>query len=496
MNSILFKFYIRKGNSSKIKNLSEDNYNKLYDKLSFDDKIRLAHLRGNVIDNLDGFDLMVKGNSLYELLDDKNSLMFYLELLDYINKDVMYDNGFIKRFNIPLWKNKLEESGYFNFSAEGIYNLIGRNQDLFISLLNDLKYREIFFRNVSFDGNLYELKIDKILSFDKIALYLSNQKEMEKFYNKKCASMFYSLDESFFKSLPDEYKFLIGYHVSSKKDKIKNVLVSYFPYLSNDEVDDILSLYNSNVSRDNIASLISLMIEDNNFYNKFNYLLNNYFDGDYNKTIVFCNKYKNTKLFDDICFNYVDGIKDKLVFLSFSNRLKGIDSLESILDISVDDLKKMENDFSNYKVVKDDVRVFGNKDLISLKYEREIVVINSNGEVDEREVTQSHDEVIYDFIKENNYNHEGPNIFRNMVITLANEGNIIILIEGDNVICTLPKLINSIQKNSLSDLFKLMNDESEIGICFVDDNEIYALNDGIMMNSNSANRELFRIKSL
>lgn len=509
MNGFLLKYYIKKGNSFKIKNLSEKEYRYFFNKLSFDDKIRLSHLRGEKIDDLDDYDLMINGAGLYDLLGDKDSLIFYLELLDYINSDVLFNHKYIKRFNIPSWKNKLEESGYFDFAINGVYNLIGKNQKLFVDLLdNDLYFRELFFKNVSFEGNLYELKIDKILSFEMVADYLSSQKEMIKFYNKKCFSIFYSLDASFFKNLPDSYKYLIGYYsmnnfkynsalVKKNSDKIKDVLFSYFSsYLSDDEINDIFSLYFSGVSADNIASLISFIISDHDYYRKYDYLLNNYFGGDINKTILFCRKYNDTKLFSEICFNYVKDIDDKLIYLSSANRLKGIYSLDDIKDISIHELKEKEDDFSSYKDVKEDVRVFGSKDLICLNFEREIIIIEANGIVDEREVKQSHDQVIYDFIKEKDYEYDGPIIFRSMVITIANNKNVIVLIEGGSVICVLPKFISSIQKNELKKLFDMMDSQSEIGLCFVSDNEIYNLNNGDMMNSRYANEELSRIKSL
>ena len=321
MNRMLLKYYLKTGNSFKIKELSDNEYDKLYKRLSFIDKIKLSHLRGVSISDLDDFDLSINGIGLYEVLDDKNSLIFYIELLNYINNDVLYNGEYRKRFNIPLWKNKLEESGYSDFASNSIYKLIENNSKLFIDLLESNKdFRSMFFRNVSFEGNLYELGINRILSNKEIGTYLASQEEMFKFYNKRCSSILYSLDESFFENLPDNYKYLIGYHSmlgnNENFNKVRNVLISYFPFLSSKDISDILSLYNSQVSSDNIASLISFIINDQDFYSKYKFLCDNYFDGDFDKVMNFCKKYKDTKLFKDICFNFIPEIKEKIVFLS------------------------------------------------------------------------------------------------------------------------------------------------------------------------------------
>ncbi|MBR3229247.1 MAG: hypothetical protein IKF91_00300 [Bacilli bacterium] len=499
MNKLLLKHYLKTGNSLKIKALSESEYEKLYLKSSFDDKVRLAHLRGNVIKDLDNFDLFINGRGLYELLDDKNNLIFYFELLDYVNTDILNNGNYIKRFNTSFWKNKIEESGFFS-SSNDIYKLIERNSDLLIEYLeNNKDFREMFFRNVSFEGNMYEVSINRILSNKKIGIYLAKQKEMFKFYNNKCFSMLYNLDESFFENLPDEYKFLIGYHSNlgnSSKEKIKNVLFSYFPFLSKEVILDILSLYDSNVSSDNIASLISFIIKDHDFYNKYKFLLDNYFDGDFDKTLFFCKKYINTKLFKEICFEYIPEIKEKIMFLSFSNRLKGIDSLDDIKNKSLEDLKNTDNDYSSYKDIKEDVRAFGKNDFICLNYEREIILIYPDGTIDEREVLESHDQILHEMIIDNGYDYKGIINFRGMVLTLANEGNTVLLIEGDNVVCTLPNNISTFQNDGLKDLFRKMNVKSQISLCIANDGELYALNNGNSMSSELASSELSRVKSI
>ena len=502
MNRMLLKYYLKTGNSLKIKSLSDREYEKNYKKASFDDKVRLSYLRDEKITNLDNFELSVNGRGLYEVLDDKNSLLFYFELLDYVNKDVRYNGKCVKRFNVPFWKNKLEESGYFEFGSNDIYNLIEKNSRLFIELLDGNKnFRDLFFRNVSFEGNLYELEINRILLNKEIGTYLASQEEMLKFYNKRCSSMFYNLDESFFKNLPDDYKFIIGYHGrlgnnGADKIKIRNVLTSYFPYLSDDVILDILSLYNSSVSSDNIASLISFIISDHDFYSKYKFLCDTYFDGDADKTLYFCRKYKETKLFKDICFNYIPEIKEKLLFLSFANRLKGIDSLDDIRYRPLDDLKNTMNDYSSYKDVREDVRAFGKNDFICLNYEREIIMIYPDGSIDERKVLESHDQVLQELIVANGYDYDGPINFRNMVLSLASNGNTILLIEGDNVVCSIPNNISIIQKKSLKDLFKKMNSKSEISLCIAQDGELYALNNGDSMDSRLASSELSRVKSI
>ena len=498
MNRFLLKHYLKTGNSLKIKALSESEYEKLYLKSSFDDKVRLAHLRGSVIKDLDNFDLSINGRGLYGLLDDKNNLFFYFELLDYINTDILNNGNYMKRFNTSFWKNKIEESGFFSLEFNDIYKLIERNSDLLIDYLeNNKDFRDMFFRNVSFEGNMYEVSINRILSNKKIGIYLAKQKEMFKFYNRKCFSMLYNLDESFFENLPDEYKFLIGYHSNLGGDKkIKNVLFSYFPFLSEEVILDILSLYDSNVSSDNIASLISFIIEDHDFYNKYKFLSDNYFDGDFDRTLYFCKKYINTKLFKEICFEYFPDIKEKLLFLSFSNRLKGIDSLDSVRGKSLEDLKTTDSDYSSYKDIKEDVRAFGKNDFICLNYEREIILIYPDGSVDEREALESHDQILHDFIIDNGYDYDGPINFRGMVLTLANEGNTILLIEGDNVVCTLPNNINDFQKQSLKDLFRKMNRESQISLCISKDGELLALNNGEAMSNDDAASEVFRAKSM
>lgn len=501
MNSLLLKYYLKTGNSSKIRELSDKEYEKFYGKLSFVDRIKLSHLRGVLVSGLDNFDLTINGRSLYEILDDKNSLMFYLELLDYINCDVLYNGEYVKRFNIPLWKNKLEESGYLEFGSNDIYNLIIKNTELFINLLeSDKKFRELFFRNVSFEGNLYELGIGRILSCKEISAYLAKQQEMSKFYNKKYSSIFNNLDVSFFENLPDDYKFLIGYYgsglIQKNTDKVKGVLKSYFPFLPDGDISDIVLLYNSSVSNENIASLISLIIADNNFYSKYKFLCDNYFDGDFDKAIYFCRKYNNTELFEDICFNYIPEIKDKILFLSFANRLEGIDSLKDILDKSLDELKNTVNDSSSFNDVKEDVRAFGKNDFICLNFEREIIIIYSDGTMDERQVTESHDQILQELILENGYNYEGPIIFRNMVLTLAGFGNTVLLIEGDNVICTIPNNFRSIQKQKLKELFGKMNEESQISLCMANDGELYSLNNGDSMSSELAFSELSRVRSI
>lgn len=507
MNILLLKYYLKTGNSLKIKSLSDGEYEKTYRNASFVDKVRLAHLRGKIISNLERFELYINGRGLYELLDDKNSMMFYFELLDYINKDILFDGKYIKRFNIPFWKNKLEESGYFSFGSYNIYNLIDENPDFLIDLLeNNKDFRKIFFRNVSFDGNLYEPAINRILSNRKIGIYLSKQPEMFKFYNKNCSSMLCDLDESFFENLPDEYKFLIGYHVrpnfsnerAAKKytDKIKNVLVSYFPFLLENEISNILSLYNSDVSSDNIASMISFLINDHDFYPKYKFLCDNYFDGDINKTIYFYKKYDGTKLLKEISFNYVPDIKEKILFLSFANRLKGINSLDDVMNKSIEELKNTENDYSSYRSVKDDVRVFGKNDFISLNYDREIIIIYPDGTLDEREATESHDQVLHDLILENNYEYYGPILFKNMVLTLTGEGNVILLAEGDNVICAIPNNINSLQKQNLKELFNNMNEKSQVSLCMEEKGEILALNNGDSMSSDDATSELSRVRTM
>ena len=503
MNRILLKYYMKTGNSSKIKSLSSSEYEKFYNSSSLVDKIKLSHLRGGKLD-LESFDLMVNGRSINELLDDKNNIMFYLELLNYINSDVMFNGEYIKRFNIPLWKNRLEESGFFHLND--IYSLIEKNIDFFIDLLdNNEYYRGLFFKNVSFEGNMYEIAINRILSYDKLGVYLASQKEMFKFYNKRCSSMLFSLDKSFFENLPDEYKFLIGYHVrpdfgndtSNNRfaDKIRDVLIVYFPFLSFDEIEDILSLYSSNVSGDNIASMISFIIEDHDFYSKYRYLCDTYFDGDSEKTIFFCRKYKGTKLFEELCFNDVPNIKEKIIFLSFANRLKGISSLDDLMDKSLEDLKNTSNDYSSYRDVRDDVRAFGKNDFICLNYEREIILIYPDGTIDEREAKESHDQILKEFILDNGYNYDGPIVFRNMVLVLAEAGNTILLIEGDNVVCTIPDSISNFQKQSLKELFRKMNSKSEISLCIAEDGQLYALNNGDTMNSELASSELSRVKS-
>ena len=499
MNRMLLKYYLKIGNISKIKELSDKEYDKFYERLSFIDKIKLSHLRGVSISDLDNLDLSVNGRGLYELLDDKDSLMFNVELLNYINNDVKYNGEYRKRFNIPLWKNKLEESGYSDFATNNIYKLIGNNSKLFIDLLEGNKdFRSMFFKNVSFEGNLYELEINRILSNKEIGTYLASQKEMFKFYNKRCSSMLYSLDESFFENLPDNYKYLIGYHSmlgdNESFNKIRNVLTSYFPFLSSNDISDILSLYNSQVSSDNIASLISFIINDHDFYSKYKFLCDNYFDGDFDKVMNFCKKYNNTKLFKDICFNFISEIKEKIVFLSFANRLKGIDSLEDIINRSLEDLKNTMNDYSSYKDIKEDVRAFGKNDFICLNYEREIIMIHFDGTMDDREVLESHDQILRELILANGYDYDGPIIFRDMVITLASEGNVILLIEGDNAVCSIPNNINNLQKKALKGLFKKMNKDSQVSLCMAEGDELYALNNGDSMSNEFAFMELSRIK--
>lgn len=501
MNRMLLKYYLKTGNSFKIKELSDNEYDKFYKRLSFIDKIKLSHLRGVSISDLDNFDLSVNGRGLYEILDDNNSLLFFFELLDYVNKDVKYNGEYRKRFNIPLWKNKLEESGYSDFASNSIYKLIENNSKLFIDLLEGNKdFRKMFFKNVSFEGNLYELGIERILSNKEIGTYLASQKEMFKFYNKRCSSMLYSLDESFFENLPDNYKYLIGYHSmlgnNENFNKVRNVLISYFPFLSSKDISDILSLYNSQVSSDNIVSLISFIINDQDFYSKYKFLCDNYFDGDFDKVMNFCKKYKDTKLFKDICFNFIPEIKEKIVFLSFANRLKGIDSLDDVINKSFDDLKNTLNDYSSYKDIKEDIRVFGKNDFVCLNYEREIVMIYFDGSMDDREVLESHDQVLREFILDNGYEYDGPIIFRDMVITLASEGNVILLIEGDNVVCSIPNNISDLQKKTLKGLFKKMNEDSQVSLCMAEGDELYALNNGDSMSNELAFSELSRIKSI
>ena len=510
MNKILLKLYLRTGNKEKIRDLSNEEFRKLFYSLSLKDKIVLAQLRGDykiIESNLDNIDLMINGRGLYELLDDQNSLLFYLVLLDYINKNVKDNGEFKKRFNVSSWDNKLDDSGYLNFSMGGIYDLIDKNSAYFISLLeNDESFRKMFFDNVNFEGNLYELKIDKILCNKDIASYLAGQKEMEKFYNKRCSSMFYGIDESFFTYLPDEYKYLIGYHVkpnvgiNSKVNekyynRIKSILHSYFyTYLSSEEIDDLLSLYESDVTYDNIASLISFIVSDHSYYKKYKFLLDNYFDGDISNTISFCRKYNGTSLFNDICNNNMPDIKEKIIFLAFANRLKGVDSLKSIKNLSLAELRKVEDDLSECKEVKEDVRVFGNNDIVSIKYDREIIVIYPDGSVDEREVYMSHDQAIYSLIKENGYSYEGIFDLRQMIITITSMGNILIIIEGDYLGCTLPNNMNEVQKESLKELFARVNKESNIELAYQEDSEIYVLNGGLSMDSESASEELSRIK--
>ena len=163
---------------------------------------------------------------------------------------------------------------------------------------------------------------------------------------------------------------------------------------------------------------------------------------------------------------------------------------------SLDDLKNTKNDYSSYKDIKEDVRAFGKNDFICLNYDREIIMIYSDGTIDDREVLESHDQVLYQLIKNNGYNYQGPIIFRNMVITLANESNVILLIEGDNVICTIPHNISVLQKRCLKDLFREMNTESQISLCIAQDGELYALNNGDSMDSRLASSELSRMKSI
>ena len=163
---------------------------------------------------------------------------------------------------------------------------------------------------------------------------------------------------------------------------------------------------------------------------------------------------------------------------------------------SIEELKNTENDYSSYRSVKDDVRVFGKNDFISLNYDREIIIIYPDGTLDEREATESHDQVLHDLILENNYEYYGPILFKNMVLTLTGEGNVILLAEGDNVICAIPNNINSLQKQNLKELFNNMNEKSQVSLCMEEKGEILALNNGDSMSSDDATSELSRVRTM
>ena len=513
MNKLLLKMYLKTNNEEKIKNLDEKDFRNAFNGLTTIDKIKLAHLKGNTSilkNNLNHLELSNNGIGLYEKLEPKDNLLFYMELIDHINQNELFNNQTMKRFNTPFWKNKLEESGYAYIPENEIYTIINKNEETFIDLIeNNNDFRKMFFSNASFEGNKYELKIGKLLTNEKIAGYLAKQKEMKKFYNNTSSPMLYDANESFYKNLPDEFKYVIGYHIkpiTTTNNKVKNkyrysIERKLFTCLSDiipeKTIYDIMALYETETTNDNIASLISLIIKDNDFYEKFRFILESYFDNDINNGISFCKKYENTKLLEEISDINIPDIKEKIKFLGFANRLKGIDNLDIVINSSLEELKQGENDLSTYKEKKEEIRIYRKEynEVVSINHDREIIIITQNGEIYEREVTGSHDEAIYNFIKANNYFFDGLMDLKQMIITVTNNSNILIIVEGDNLINILPSKINDIQKETLKTLLTKVNEKSNIELAYQEGNEIYSLNNGLAMNNNKAVDELTRIKT-
>ena len=280
------------------------------------------------------------------------------------------------------------------------------------------------------------------------------------------------------------------------------IITLFYPFLNRDEVSEIISYYSkSGLSNDKLEFLFDSLTKNNDFYKLLIELKNKCFNN-VSETINFIRKYKTTNLYRELneLSEVDDELKQKLIFLSSANRLKGISSLEDINKVSIDELKNIKNDDEYVSNIRINVDPHAHKNDNKFKvfnHKRSIVLIDSDETFEEFEVNLSHLDIIKRIYIEKDIPYYKLDEHK-MYYNLALMDYVVMVIDEDTIAIYFPSKLGETQKEILIDRFSdVSKNELYISAGFVDEDHKYflinPLNNGEFMDRNKFLDELNRI---
>lgn len=205
-------------------------------------------------------------------------------------------------------------------------------------------------------------------------------------------SNFFSFKKELFYNLPPDKLSLLGYFKGVEEDVYKQ-LKNNFRDLTDKQIKMIVPIFGSIEKRSHLVHYLDLILEDPTRIEKINIFSQNAFGDKIHLTLTFLFKYQSRQLTEEILGlsrESLASLQDKLRLLADIGKVKGIHTLEDIINATYDELFQREYEVKSNVEQREMTTLFSNKPLGYFKYPLEVLLIHSDGTIEELPVNDRH----------------------------------------------------------------------------------------------------------
>lgn len=505
MNKFLFKFYLRtnrlkKISAQKFKNLTREQIDTI--------------MRGNYIDQLSNEQLAtINLDELVRAYDsgDKEQVGLMKALLklnrqDIIEREYYLYNRIYTCDEIGLeekWKlfseNDVKRKGTTPSNRESAIVSMSRNNEneLIERLKEDENFANSFFKEVATSSALIcfpEGVRNLICSDKKFQDEFVNSKFLCKGFNGKLFKIF--------ENLPEDKKHLLAfydYEFSDNKVTEEAKLVELFQKrydgtLDKTEIKELISLRENydrrpeasalenqrNKEYELVSNILKELSNNPDYYKEIKTISEKFCDGDIKKAAFFSQRYKNEEIRQEMISTSNQLSQEELQKLDYivsSKKKIGIKNIGDLSAYSLDELTNLPTIGDKTEVAYQGIKGTpdNNEDRSIFNYNREIVLIDFDGNVKSKEAPINHYGTLKNMLKDSKIDISNCESAFEVGIQLAKqEKTICITTENSSAIIYFPKKLSEGQKNQYLELME--------GIENIDTLTI----DGIILDENSS----------
>lgn len=386
-------------------------------------------------------------------------------------------------------------------------NINGKEEKIYDVLLNNplLKRRLIkacFKENTSYhtkdnlmkDHEKINLFFCDNLTVDQKDLYLKLLEEKEykdKLFDEEKLKYNPIWTDDFYENLPNDKKKFMGLKYISYDDKEHwiEMYKKYYPELSSDSIDLIVHLQMCTKSRINMLYVLESYEKDNEYINKL-MKLNNMFKGNSEYISSFGIKYPI--LFNEVVSldSITDELKEKIDYLLTHNKFKGIDTLDDLNKLTMEELSKAKFDLFEKQNKSGQIptspNAWGSKVEGTFVEDgpKGVIQIKQNGETNINGAYEdyAHVRILRKLYKKDSKDEDSMNVY--IEIGIKNN-DIVILYEKEMVMIFAPECITQVQLEKIIDLIENSKISDKLNISYEalsnKDDGGYALKDGDFM---------------